>query len=69
MGPLVIVYPEGTFYIRVKAEDVPEIVEEHLVKGRIVDRLLYKAPVTEDEIPTYKELDFYRKQYRGGQRI
>jgi NADH:ubiquinone oxidoreductase subunit F (NADH-binding)/(2Fe-2S) ferredoxin/NAD-dependent dihydropyrimidine dehydrogenase PreA subunit len=64
MGPLVIVYPEGTFYIRVKAEDVPEIVEEHLVKGRIVDRLLYKAPVTEDEIPTYKELDFYRKQYR-----
>ncbi|HHV34298.1 MAG TPA: NADH-quinone oxidoreductase subunit NuoF [Syntrophomonadaceae bacterium] len=64
MGPLVIVYPEGTFYVRVTAEDVPVIIEEHLVKGRPVDRLLYKAPVKEDEIPKYKELDFYRKQHR-----
>lgn len=64
MGPLVIVYPEGTFYVRVTAEDVPVIIEEHLVKGRPVDRLLYKTPVKEDEIPKYKELDFYRKQHR-----
>ncbi len=63
-GPLVIVYPEGTYYVRVTPEDVPEIVEEHLVKGRIVNRLIYKAPVKEDEIPTYKELEFYRKQMR-----
>jgi len=64
MGPLVIVYPEGTFYVRGNSEDVPVIIEEHLVKGRPVDRLLYKAPVKEDEIPKYKELDFYRKQHR-----
>jgi NADH:ubiquinone oxidoreductase subunit F (NADH-binding)/(2Fe-2S) ferredoxin/NAD-dependent dihydropyrimidine dehydrogenase PreA subunit len=63
-GPLVIVYPEGTYYVRVTPEDVPEIVEEHLVKGRVVNRLIYKAPIKEDEIPTYKELDFYRKQKR-----
>lgn len=64
VGPLVIVYPEGTYYVRVTPEDVPDIVEEHLVKGKIVDRLLYKEPVKEDQIPAYKELDFYRKQYR-----
>jgi len=64
MGPLVIIYPEGTFYVRVTPEDVPELVEEHLLKGRIVNRLLYKAPVTEEQIPTYKEIAFYRKQLR-----
>ena len=42
LGPVVIVYPDGTFYSRVTAEDVKEIVEEHLLKGRIVDRLVYK---------------------------
>jgi NADH:ubiquinone oxidoreductase subunit F (NADH-binding)/(2Fe-2S) ferredoxin/NAD-dependent dihydropyrimidine dehydrogenase PreA subunit len=63
MGPIVVVYPEGTFYCRVKAEDVKEIVEEHLYKGRIVERLLYR----EDEvfhIPNYKEIPFYGKQER-----
>jgi NADH:ubiquinone oxidoreductase subunit F (NADH-binding)/(2Fe-2S) ferredoxin len=64
MGPLVIVYPEGTFYVRVTPEDIPAIVDEHLVNGRIVSRLLYKAPVKESQIPSYKELDFYRKQKR-----
>src|SRR6056297_567435 len=42
MGPIVVVYPEGTFYCRVTPEDVPEIIEEHLYKGRVVERLLYK---------------------------
>ena len=42
LGPVVIIYPEGTFYSRVTKEDVAEIVEEHLLKGRIVDRLVYK---------------------------
>ena len=42
LGPVVIVHPDGTFYSRVTAEDVKEIVEEHLLKGRIVDRLVYK---------------------------
>ncbi|MGI6576024.1 MAG: NADH-quinone oxidoreductase subunit NuoF [bacterium] len=63
-GPLVIVYPEGTFYCQVKPEDVPELVEEHLLKGRIVQRLLYTEPLTQEQIPTYKEIDFYRKQRR-----
>lgn len=64
MGPLVIVYPEGTFYVRVTPEDVPEIVAEHLMKGRVVKRLLYRASVDESQIPTYKEMDFYKKQCR-----
>ena len=64
MGPLVIIYPEGTFYVRVTPEDVPEIVEEHLLKGRIVNRLLYRAPVTDEQIPAYKEITFYKKQKR-----
>ncbi len=42
LGPVVIVYPDGTFYSRVTSDDVKEIVEEHLLKGRIVDRLVYK---------------------------
>ena len=41
MGPIVVVYPEGSFYCRVKPEDVPGLVEEHLYKGRILQRLLY----------------------------
>ncbi len=49
MGPIVIVYPEGAFYSHVKAEDVDEIVSEHLVKGRIVTRLLYEEAVEEDK--------------------
>ena len=41
LGPVVIVYPDGTFYSRVQPEDVKEIVEEHLLKGRVVERLVY----------------------------
>ncbi|MEN6414321.1 MAG: NADH-quinone oxidoreductase subunit NuoF [Veillonellales bacterium] len=64
MGPLVIVYPEGVFYVRVQEEDVPEIVENHLYKGRIVERLLYKEPVTLEKVPNYSDIDFYKKQNR-----
>ena len=63
-GPIVIVYPEGVFYCQVTEDDVSEIVEEHLLKGRIVERLLYKEPLTEESIPGYSEIDFYRKQQR-----
>lgn len=63
-GPLVIVYPEGTFYCQVKAEDVEEIVESHLFKGRIVERLLYHEPLTHESIPNYSEINFYKKQDR-----
>ena len=48
LGPIVIVYPEGAFYSMVKPEDVHEIVEEHLLKGRIVKRLLYQETIVED---------------------
>ena len=48
LGPIMIVYPEGAFYSMVKPEDIPEIVEEHLLKGRLVKRLLYKETVVDD---------------------
>ncbi len=63
-GPLVIIYPEGTFYCRVKPEDVEEIVDSHLFKGRIVERLLYHEPLTHEQIPSYSEINFYKKQKR-----
>ncbi|NMA55700.1 MAG: NADH-quinone oxidoreductase subunit NuoF [Firmicutes bacterium] len=64
MGPLVIVYPEGTMYVHVQPEDVSDIVSEHLLKGRIVERLLYKEPVTAERVPHYGDLPFYHKQER-----
>ncbi len=63
VGPIMIVYPEGCFYSRVKVEDVPEIVSEHLLKGRIVQRLLYKEP-TEEVETSLNNVGFYKKQKR-----
>lgn len=63
-GPIVVVYPEGTFYSRVQPADVADIVEEHLYKGRIVTRLLYREPLTAREVRHYKEIPFYGKQHR-----
>lgn len=63
-GPLVIIYPEGTFYVRMRAEDVEEVVTEHLLKGRIVERLLYHEPLTHETIPKYSDINFYKKQHR-----
>lgn len=64
LGPIMIVYPGATFYSMVKAEDIPEIVSEHLVKGRLVTRLMYTETVTEDGIKSLNETDFYKKQHR-----
>lgn len=64
LGPIMIVYPEGCFYSEVKAEDIPEIVSEHLLKGRIVKRLLYKETVQEDEVKSLNDTNFYAKQHR-----
>ncbi len=64
MGPIVIVYPEGSFYSMVQKEDVAEIVEQHLLKGKIVTRLLYKETVEEDNVKSLNEIDFYKKQHR-----
>lgn len=64
LGPIMIIYPEGAFYSRVKAEDIPEIVSEHLIKGRIVTRLLYDETVHKDGIQSLNETQFYKKQHR-----
>lgn len=65
MGPIVVVYPEGSFYCRVTPEDVPELVEEHLYKGRVLQRLLYTTPDEEKHrIPHYRDIPFYGKQRR-----
>ncbi|MBR5987067.1 MAG: NAD(P)H-dependent oxidoreductase subunit E, partial [Clostridia bacterium] len=64
VGPVVIVYPEGAFYSCVKVEDVPEIVSEHLVKGRLVERLLYKEKATGKTVKALSETNFYKKQTR-----
>ena len=64
LGPIMIVYPEGSFYSRVKPEDIKEIVDEHLLKGRIVKRLLYSETVEDDNVKSLNETDFYKKQHR-----
>ncbi|MFW6279252.1 MAG: NADH-quinone oxidoreductase subunit NuoF [Bacillota bacterium] len=63
-GPIMVVYPEGVFYCEIQPEDIEEIVEEHLLKGRVVERLLYTEPATEEQIPAYQDIDFYKKQHR-----
>jgi len=64
MGPIVIVQPEGILYCQVQSADVPELVEETLVKGRIVERLTYKEPATHRAVPYYRDIPFYGKQMR-----
>ena len=63
-GPVVIVYPEGTFYSRIRPDDVDEIVSEHLLKGRIVQHLVYKEKADEEQHVTLDNIDFYRPQMR-----
>ncbi len=64
LGPIVIVYPEGSFYSKVTLADIPEIVEEHLLKGRIVKRLLYQETIDNDAIHSLTDTPFYKKQKR-----
>jgi NADH-quinone oxidoreductase subunit F len=64
LGPLALVYPEGVLYQKLKPEDAEEIVTEHLLKGRIVERLLYKEATTEKTIPSMKEIDFFKNQIK-----
>ena len=63
-GPLVVIHPQEIFYQQVKIEDIPEIVSETLVKGKIVERLLYAEPGTEEKIVKESEVPFYKKQRR-----
>ena len=64
LGPIMIVYPDASFYSMVKVEDIPEIVSEHLLKGRVVTRLLYKETVTTTGLRALIDTDFYKKQHR-----
>ena len=64
LGPIMIVYPEGTFYSMVQEDDIPEIVSEHLLKGRVVTRLLYDETTKTDRIIPLNETNFYKKQHR-----
>lgn len=63
-GPNMMIYPEGVFYCGVKEEDVPELVEEHLIKGRVVERLLYKEPETKAAVVDFEDIPFFKKQTR-----
>ncbi len=64
LGPVVVVYPEGCFYSKVKLADVSEIINEHIMKGRIVKRLLYSETLKQDGIQSLSQTNFYRKQQR-----
>ena len=64
LGPIMIVYPDASFYSMVKVEDIPEIVQEHLLKGRVVTRLLYQETVTPAGVKALIDTDFYKNQHR-----
>lgn len=64
LGPIMVVYPEGTFYCQVKPEDVKEVAEEHLLKGRVVSRLLYSEPESEIKVSDFEKIDFFNHQKR-----
>jgi NADH:ubiquinone oxidoreductase subunit F (NADH-binding)/(2Fe-2S) ferredoxin/NAD-dependent dihydropyrimidine dehydrogenase PreA subunit len=63
-GPIVKISPDNTFYTQVTPEDVNEIVEEHIIKGRKVERLFYSDPETKTKVGDSKGMDFYKKQIR-----
>ena len=63
-GPIVKIIPDNTFYTRVKPSDAKEIIEEHIIKGRKVHRLLYVAPDTNESVSDSKHMEFYKKQLR-----
>lgn len=64
LGPIVIVYPEGTFYSKVNVKDIPEIVEEQLVNGRVVKRLAYFESLDDYAVRSLNNVGFYKKQLR-----
>ena len=61
-GPIAVFYPDGIIYMQVKPEDAPEIIEEHILKGRPVERLLYREPITEEVIPYMNDIPFFGLQ-------
>lgn len=64
-GPTVIVEPDGIFYVQVRPEDAYEIVHSHIMNGKPVERLFYRDPVTLELVPSYKDINFFKKQQRA----
>ncbi|MEG2178333.1 MAG: NADH-ubiquinone oxidoreductase-F iron-sulfur binding region domain-containing protein [Bacteroidales bacterium] len=63
-GPIVKVMPDNTFYTKVKPEDAREIIDEHIIKGRKIKRLLYEDPTNKEHVSDSKHMGFYKKQIR-----
>lgn len=64
LGPVILVYPDETLYKKVQVEDVREIVEQHFLKGRPVERLMYKSPLTDELVHKSSEVDYFQKQVK-----
>lgn len=63
-GPIIKVQPDNVFYVKVKLTDIDEIFEEHVIKGRVIDRLLFVDPKRLETVKEHKDMDFYKKQFR-----
>lgn len=63
-GPIVKIEPDNIFYVKVKEEDAKEIIDEHIIKGRLVERLLYRDPITNAPIKKHNKMSFYKSQFR-----
>jgi NADH-quinone oxidoreductase subunit F/NADP-reducing hydrogenase subunit HndC len=63
-GPIVKIEPDNVFYVRVSPKDAKDIVDEHIAKGNIVERLLYEDPQKKEKVRTQEEMSFYKKQLR-----
>ncbi len=63
-GPIIKIHPDNVFYVQVGLNDIDEIIDEHIIKGRTVSRLLYKEPETHRPLPKHEDMSFYKKQYR-----
>ena len=63
-GPIIKVQPDNVFYVKVKLSDIDEIFEQHIVKGRVVERLLFVDESAKKKVKEHKNMDFYKKQFR-----
>ena len=63
-GPVIKIHPDDVFYVRVKPDDIKEIVDQHIIEGNVVERLLFKDPETHKPLSKHKDMNFYKKQYR-----
>lgn len=61
-GPIMVVYPEGIFYKKLTQEDIPFLVEEHFLKGRVVEKFLYTGPTIKEKVPLLKDIPFFQHQ-------